>query len=77
MKRDDIIMENVRWPGMSDQEFKALGMDQVAYIKPYRVNDQVAWVVHAADGTAIAVQNDATSAANSAQAQDLGVATLH
>lgn len=77
MKREDIIMENLRWPGMSDQEFKALGMDQVAYIKAYRVKDQTAWVVHAADGTAIAVQNDVAAAVNSAQAQDLGVATLH
>lgn len=77
MKRDDIIMENVRWPHMSDQEFKALGMDQVAYIKPYRVKDKIAWVLHAADGSAIAVQNDADAALNSAHAQDLGIATLH
>ncbi len=77
MKNDDIIMEDVRWPGMTEQEFKALGMDQVAYIKAYRVKDKVAWVVHAADGTAIAVQNDSSSAHNSAHAQDLGVATLH
>lgn len=77
MKRDDIIMENIHWPGMSDQEFKALGMDQVAYIKAYRVKDKLAWVVHAADGTAIAVQNDADAALNSAHAQDLGIATLH
>ena len=77
MKRDTIIMENIQWPGMSDQEFKALGMDQVAYIKAYRVKDKIAWVVHAADGTAIAVQNDADSAHSSAHAQDLGIATLH
>ncbi len=77
MKRDDIIMENIQWPGMSDQEFKALGMDQVAYIKAYRVKDKLAWVVHAADGTAIAVQNDADAALDSAHAQDLGIATLH
>lgn len=77
MKREDIVMENVYWPRMSEQEFKALGLDQVAYIKPYRVKDKIAWVVHAADGTAIAVQNDADAALNSAQAHDLGVATLH
>ncbi len=77
MKRDDIVMEHIRWPGMSDQEFKALGVDQVAYIKAYRVKDKIAWVVHAADGTTIAVQNDADAALNSARAQDLGIATLH
>lgn len=77
MKHDDIIMENIQWSGMSDQEFKALGMDQVAYIKAYRVKDKLAWVVHAADGTAIAVQNDADAALSSAHAQDLGIATLH
>ena len=77
MKGDGIIMENIQWPGMSDQEFKALGMDQVAYIKAYRVKDKIAWVVHAADGTALAVQNDADAALNSAEAQDLSLATLH
>ncbi len=77
MKRDDIFMEHLYWPGMSDQEFKDLGMDQVAYIKPYRVKDKIAWVLHAADGTAIAVQNNADAALDSAQEQDLGIATLH
>jgi hypothetical protein len=62
---------------MSDEEFKHLGLDEVGYIKPYRVSDGIAWVLHAADGAAIAVQKDAAGAVHSAQAQDLALATLH
>lgn len=77
MKRDDIFVDTVPWTAMSAQEFKQLGMDQVAYIKPYRVKDKVAWVVHAADGTAIAVQGNADAALSSAADHDLTLATLH
>lgn len=77
MTHDKITLDQPPRPLLSEQELKALGMDEVAYIKAYQVKDQVAWVVHAADGTAIAVQHDIAAAANSARAQDLVVATVH
>lgn len=72
-----IPFAGVALPPMTDQEFKAFGLDEVAYIKAYPVKDGTAWVVHAADGTALAVQKDASAAVDSAHAQDLGVATVH
>ncbi len=71
------VFEGMRLPAMSEQEFRALGVDEVAYIKSYRVEGGLAWVVHAADGTALAVQKDVAGAIYSAEAQDLGVAAVH
>lgn len=77
MTYDRIIIENARQPLLTEQELKVLGLDEVAYIKAYRVNEQTAWVVHAADGTALAVQSNPAGAQHSAEAQDLIVATVH
>ena len=41
---------------MTEQELKNLGLSEVGYVKPHRVKGQTAWVLHAADGTALAVQ---------------------
>lgn len=62
----------------SDVEaFRALGLDEIGYIRPHRINDQIAWVLHAADGTTVTVQRDPSSALHAAYANDLILATVH
>lgn len=62
---------------VSQQELKDLGLDEVGYVKPYKVKDKIAWVLHAADGTAISVQSNADAAHVSAQHQDIDIVSLH
>ncbi len=62
---------------VTPSDLRQIGLNEVAYIKRYDVNGQPAFVVHAADGTAIAVQKDISSALGSAHHQDLDVVALH
>ena len=62
---------------MSQNDLKKLGLEEVAYVKKYRVRGQTAFVLHAADGTALAVQDNAGAVQASAQHQDLEVVPLH
>jgi hypothetical protein len=43
---------------ISAQEFASLGMQGLAYVKRVVVNDAVAYAVHAADGTEVALLPD-------------------
>ncbi len=61
----------------TQQDLKKLGLDEVAYLKAYKDKGGVSWVLHAADGTALAVQKDAAAAVASARHQDLNLVTLH
>jgi hypothetical protein len=41
---------------ISAQEFLSFGLHEVAYIRPVRQEGVIMWSLHAADGTALAVQ---------------------
>jgi hypothetical protein len=62
---------------MTQADLKKLGLEEVGYVKQYSVNGKPAWVLHAADGTALAVQSDATSAQNSARHHELDIVSVH
>lgn len=62
---------------MARAEFKAAGMGEVAYVRSYNVKNQTAFVVHAADGTAIAVQKDVQAAKLTARDQGLDIVSVH
>ena len=51
---------------ISPQEFATLGMQGMAYIKRVVVNETVAYAIHAADGTQVAL----------APSRDLAIATV-
>ena len=56
---------------LSAQDFLTFGIHQVAYIRPIKVEGQSAWSLHAADGTALTVQNNEHLAAVMARQNDL------
>ena len=62
---------------MSSGDLRKLGLEEVAYVKLYKTAGETAWVVHAADGTAVAVQPTRDAAMMSAQYQELDVVSLH
>lgn len=62
---------------MTQSDLKKLGMEEVGYVKQYVVNGKPAWVLHAADGTALAVQGDADGALNSARHHELDLVSVH
>ena len=43
---------------LSVQQLQALGMAQIAYVKPVLVDGAAAFAIHAADGTPMAVAGD-------------------
>ena len=56
---------------LSTADFLALGADHIAYIKPVKLNERVAWSVYAADGRAISTHLTAHAAAAAARQSEL------
>ena len=59
------------------RDFEALGMGQLAYVKPVEVDGRVAFAVHAADGTEIAVMPDREVARAAIRQYDLEPVSVH
>ncbi len=62
---------------MTAQDFRALGLAQVAYVKPVMVDGRTAYSVHAADGTEIRVMADRDTACAAVRQHDLEPLSVH
>jgi hypothetical protein len=62
---------------MSQNDLRELGLEEVGYVKKYKVNGKPAFVLHAADGTALAVQGDADAAVASARHHEIDLVSVH
>lgn len=62
---------------MTQGDLRKLGLEEVGYIKKYQTRGETAFVLHAADGTALAVQNDVESARISADHQSIDIVSVH
>lgn len=62
---------------LSPHDFMALGVRQIAYVKPIRVDNNIAFVVHAADGTPLSVHEDASGAITTVRNNEMHPVTLH
>lgn len=71
------LQQSIPAPIMSQADLKNLGISEVGYIKQYQVDGRPAFVLHAADGTALAVQKDIDAARVSAEHQDLDLVYVH
>ena len=49
---------NVNVRHLSARDLAALGVQDVAFVKPITVNDEIAYSIHAADGTQMALIAD-------------------
>ena len=59
------------------RDFEALGLGQLAYVKPVKVDGRTAFAVHAADGTEIAVMPDREVARAAIRQYDLEPVSVH
>ena len=62
---------------MTQNDFKNLGVGDIGYVKRYVVSGKIAYVLHAADGKAIAVQSNQNAAVENARYRDLDLVTVH
>jgi hypothetical protein len=63
--------------GLSEQDFLAFGVQQIAYIRPVFVNGAVHFSIHAADGTPLAIHHDVRVAAALTRQNNLEPMYLH
>lgn len=62
---------------ISLRDFLNFGVQQVAYIRPVRVEDKTAYAIHAADGTPLSVMESMDTAIIVVRHNDLEPATVH
>ncbi len=62
---------------MTAQDFKSLGLAQLAYVKTVTVDGQTAYSVHAADGTEIMVMENRAIAHAAVRQHDLEPLSVH
>ncbi len=63
--------------GLTSQDFKTLGLEQLAYVKPVTVDGEAVFAVFAADGTEIAVMADREVACAAVRQHDLEPLSVH
>ena len=61
---------------LSNQDFLAFGVNQIAYIKPVNVMGREAYTLHGADGSALAVIESMEGAVMTARQHDMEPITL-
>jgi len=62
---------------ISSKDFASLGMQDLAFIKPVVVNDEVGYAIHAADGTQMAVIANRDVAFAAVRQHDLQPVSVH
>ncbi len=62
---------------LSEGQLAALGMTEIAYLKPVIVNGTPAFAIHAADGTAMAIAGDAEVAMAAIREHGMEPARVH
>lgn len=62
---------------MTQNDLRELGLEEVGYVRKYSVKGKPAWVLHAADGTALAVQENMPALQDSLQHHGLDIVSVH
>ena len=69
------VIEKLRT--LSPTDFASLGMSDLAYVKPVRVDGRMAYAIHAADGAQMAVVSDRELALAAIRQHDLEAVDVH
>lgn len=75
--KNDVIIEKGNFISFTQADLRQLGLNEVGYIKRYEMRGKPAYVLHAADGTAISVQDNADAAGVSALHQEIDLVSVH
>ena len=62
---------------LTAEQLASLGMSQIAYVKPVLVNGAVAYAIHAADGTPMALAGDRDLAVAAIREHELMPTLVH
>jgi hypothetical protein len=62
---------------MTPRDLAALGLSHVAYVKPVTVEGRIAYSIHAADGTEMAVMADRDIAMSAIRVHNLEPLSVH
>jgi hypothetical protein len=62
---------------LSEQQLAALGVSQIAYVKPVMVNGVQGFAIHAADGTPMAVAGDRDVAVAAVTQHEMLAVSVH
>ncbi len=62
---------------ISSKEFAVFGLQDLAYVRRITVDDGIAFAIHAADGTQIAVLSDRDAAFATVRQHDLEPLSVH
>lgn len=71
------MMEINSYKPLTQAEWQAFMVNQVAYIKPVLENGANAFAIHAADGTQLAVIGDRDTAFAAVRSHDLEAVSVH
>ena len=71
------MMTEHGFKSLTPAEWQASMLNQVAYIKPVQENGQMAFSVHAADGTPLAIIGDRDTAFAAVRNHDLEPVSVH
>ncbi|MGB4108170.1 MAG: DUF1150 family protein [Alphaproteobacteria bacterium] len=63
--------------GLSAQDFRNFGVQQLAYIRPVMIQNRPAFAIHAADGTPLSVMDTRDTAIIAVRHNDLEPVTVH
>jgi hypothetical protein len=76
-KMHDIAGTHQSLKNISLRDFLNFGVQQIAYIRPVRVENKVAYAIHAADGTPLSVMESMDTAIIVVRHNELEPATVH
>ena len=62
---------------LSEMELSRLGMAQIAYVRPIRLNGNAGFAIHAADGTPMAVTEELSAAVAAIVQHDMIPVPVH
>jgi hypothetical protein len=71
------VFERVDIRHLSSEQLARLGVSQIAYVKPVMMNGMMAYSIHAADGTPMAMAADRDVAIASVQQHEMLASLVH
>jgi len=77
LQEDGMMNQVEKLKQISAQEFASLGMHGLAYVKRVVVNEAVAYAIHAADGTEVALMPDREIALATVRQHELEPLSVH
>ena len=63
--------------GLSSQDFRVMGLNQMAYIRPVTVNGETVFAIHAADGTPLSINESFETACGTILQNQMFPVTTH